>query len=258
METEPVGNQSGKEAAEQKARACRLAVWSIVLGILGPILWILLWTIDATGEFLSKGPCVFVPLAYCAFGLPGLLLGRQSLQKIHNMGGSLRSERFARIGILVSKVWFLLIPIGFIWPVLSKEAAISKRMECAENLSVLGKAISIYANDNKGRYPTANKWCDLLVEGGYVNKKQLKCPGDKRGPCSYAMNPNAEPNSPEAMVLVFEAKVGWNQHGGPELWNVSNHEDIAWHVLFNDGHVELNHRDSVTLIMWKVEDSNGG
>jgi hypothetical protein len=42
--------------------------------------------------------------------------------------------------------------------------------------------------------------------------------------CDYAMNPNCEPNSPGDMVLLFETRAGWNQHGRPELFTFDNHE----------------------------------
>ena len=36
-------------------------------------------------------------------------------------------------------------------------------MLCVTNLSGLGKAMVLYAYDHNGRYPEADKWCDLLI-----------------------------------------------------------------------------------------------
>jgi hypothetical protein len=53
------------------------------------------------------------------------------------------------------------------------------------------------------------------------------------------MNPNCEPNSPPDMVLLFETKAGWNQHGGPELFTFDNHDPRGGCVLLNDGTVKF-------------------
>jgi hypothetical protein len=63
------------------------------------------------------------------------------------------------------------------------------------------------------------------------------------------MNPNCEPNSPPDMVLLFETKAGWNQHGGPELFTFDNHDPrggcprklvpVKTGILLNDGTVKL-------------------
>jgi len=51
----------------------------------------------------------------------------------------------------------------------------------------------------------------------------------------YAMNPNCRPNSPPDIVLLFETKAGWSQHGGPELFTFDNHDPRGGCVLLNDG-----------------------
>ncbi len=51
----------------------------------------------------------------------------------------------------------------------------------------------------------------------------------------YAMNPNCKLDSPPETVLLFEAKAGWNQHGGPELFTFDNHDPKGGLVVFNDG-----------------------
>jgi len=55
----------------------------------------------------------------------------------------------------------------------------------------------------------------------------------------YAMNPACEPNSPANTVLLFEARAGWNQHGGPELFTFENHDPRGGCVLLNDGTVRF-------------------
>jgi hypothetical protein len=100
----------------------------------------------------------------------------------------------------------------------------------------IGAAMAMYAEENNGQYPQADKWCDLLFE--YLeNREVFICPaalkkGDK-SPCHYAMNPQCKPDSPPDTVLVFETKGGWNQHGGVELATTEYHDGKCC-VLFND------------------------
>ena len=118
----------------------------------------------------------------------------------------------------------------------------SSRIVCRANINNLAKAISIYANnDDDGKYPTVDKWCDLLVESGQVSEEQFKCPGNRNKGvrCTYAINPNCELNSPTKMVLLFETNGGWNQYGGPELLTTENHKDKGCNVLLNFGNVEF-------------------
>jgi competence protein ComGC len=235
MEREPVESQSGTEAVEQKPKVCKRARLSIIYGLLG---------------FLTFG----------IGAVAGLEAGIKALKEIRRSEGRLFGKVYAIAGICISGGCILMLLASIIIPAFAHERTIRNRFGCGDNLFAIGRAISDYANDHNGRYPSVEKWCDMLVEGGYIRKEQLKCPGDKHGPCSYAMNPNAEPNSPDNMVVLFEAKGGWNQYGGPELWNMENHEDEGCNALFNDWHVEFIHhsRDNITQIMWKVEDSNGG
>ncbi|MBD3331511.1 hypothetical protein GF356_01570 [candidate division GN15 bacterium] len=68
----------------------------------------------------------------------------------------------------------------------------------------------------------------------------------------YAMNPNCEPNSPPDTVLLFEAKPGWNQQGGPELFTFDNHDPKGGCVLLNDGTIRfIRTEEELTELRWK-------
>ncbi len=121
------------------------------------------------------------------------------------------------------------------------------RMKAGDNLMEVGKALRMYADEFDGEYPTADKWCDLLIEHTDLDRKLLRHPLYGAGPCDYAMNPNAEPNSPGDMIVLFETAGGWNQHGGREILKVDKdnecdpgQSDGHHHVLtlHHDGHVE--------------------
>jgi prepilin-type processing-associated H-X9-DG protein len=147
--------------------------------------------------------------------------------------------RFPEV-LLVLLVLALFIIILF--PVALKELRISYNMTCGSNLSNLGKALTLYA-DEHGSYPQPDKWCDALLHSDYATEKMFKCPGNKKARCSYSINPNCEPNSEPNTVLVFESKGGWNSYGGPELLTTEYHKNEGCNVLYNDGHVKFESTD---------------
>ncbi len=68
----------------------------------------------------------------------------------------------------------------------------------------------------------------------------------------YAMNPNCREDSPKDMILLFESKPGWNQHGGPELFTFDNHDPKGGCVLLNDGTVKfIRTEEELKQLRWK-------
>jgi hypothetical protein len=135
-------------------------------------------------------------------------------------------------------------------------------MVCREDLSALGKAMQSYASEHEGRYPSADTWCDLLIQVQHVDENQLVCKsawirGDK-GPCHYGSNPNCKPTSPNDIVLLFETKAGWNQFGGPEILTTENHITEGSNILFNDGSVRFIKTRYLPKLKWQVQDTNSG
>jgi hypothetical protein len=59
-------------------------------------------------------------------------------------------------------------------------------------------------------------------------------------------------NSPADVVLLFETKAGWNQHGGPELFTFDNHDPKGGLVLLNDGTVKfVRTEEELKQLRWK-------
>jgi len=97
---------------------------------------------------------------------------------------------------LVELIIVILIIAGLLFILicgLDRVRSISPRMVCGTNISGLGKAMLIYSNEFDGKYPTAERWCDLLVEHADVTERQFICYGALRGGdegrCHYALNP---------------------------------------------------------------------
>lgn len=125
---------------------------------------------------------------------------------------------------------------------------------CKTNLRYLIFTFDMYAQEYGNVYPTAEEWCDLLIDtSGPETKRFLHCPGGKNGRCDYAMNPHADPNSAGDVVLLFESRPGWNQAGGPELLTMGNHEIKGCNVLFVDGTVKFIKAEDVNVLKWEDE-----
>jgi hypothetical protein len=150
--------------------------------------------------------------------------------------------------------------------------AIDLRMRCAENLKNQWYRLRFYnllealrQNDPSIRdetlYPRPSEWCDDILRPypalgdtaiGHLDPKPFICPSAGKGKNHYAMNPNCKPDSPPDMVLLFETKAGWNQHGGPELFTFDNHDPKGGCVLLNDGTVKfIRTKEELQQLRWK-------
>lgn len=126
-----------------------------------------------------------------------------------------------------------------------------KRLKCAENLRLLGTSTLAKYAETYRTCPAAPQWCDSVAQQGRTHSEHLICPSAPEGRCHYAMNPNCEPNSPGDMVLLFETKAGWNQHGGPELFTFDRHDPKGGCILLNDGTVKfVRTEDELHALRW--------
>ena len=131
-------------------------------------------------------------------------------------------------------------------------------MVCGSNMAAIGRAMLTYANDYNDMLPTPSKWCDLLIEHGYVTKEQFKCQGAVRGPCNYAMNKNIEKigmNGPPDMVVLFETYPGWNQVGGSEILTTANHRGEGCNMLYMDNHVYFEKIEDLQKLKWEPDEA---
>lgn len=168
--------------------------------------------------------------------------------KLNN--GRLRDMKLPIIGGIILPV--ILAGVFFTGIVLNRAMDRAKTVirltVCKKELQTLGTALHSYSNDFNGRYPDSNRWCDLLVRYTDVNEQSFgKFAADGRS--SYAINPDAEPNSPPDTVLLFEADGLWNQSGGAE--RLTFEKGLSGRmVLFNDGQVRLIRQEDVNGLKW--------
>jgi len=137
------------------------------------------------------------------------------------------------------------VVLSQVWPFLLRGV-------CADNLSALHGSLT-YSK----AYERYGQWCDAVwrsrqesnPDPSYV-KSPFECPSAHV--CHYAINPNCKPDSPADTVLLFETKPGWNQHGGPELFTLDNHDPKGGCVLLKDGTVKfIRTEEELKQLRWK-------
>ena len=87
--------------------------------------------------------------------IPAIILGIVSLVRIEKSGGSLTGRSFAIAGIVVPTVTLpvIVLLMGVLMPAMARTRQKASRMACVTNLSGIGKAMQIYANDYEDAFP---------------------------------------------------------------------------------------------------------
>lgn len=177
--------------------------------------------------------------------LIGVIIGVVALVRIWTIkAGSkqVRSHGIAISGVVIGAVMLVLSVYGSI----HTSWAVSNSMR-------ISKAMAFYPDDSNGSYPDPNHWCDMLLETGAVKLEyflnprfdinylmfQFSWPQPKKGRCHFAMNDNCTIDSSPDTVLLFDAALGWNKHGGPELLVLDRYQIPGCYIMFKDGHVEF-------------------
>lgn len=271
----------------KKAKTCMMGTLSFILALISVVCIVGFCVVP-------DKMCALFPLVFASLVL-SLIFGLVSTWRIRESSGVLKGQVFARTGCLISAGligfgFFVGVTTPYIKSFLYKHG-ITYRVICGTNLRNLGTAMRQYANDYNGRYPTANTWCDLLVEHAHVGKRTFVCrtaeptttyrtsdPNEEPNlgvpveflgkyddtgeghsyvylPCwsHYAINPNCGPNSGLDVVLLFETKGGWNQFGGAEILTFENHQGKGCNVLYNGGDVEFVKPEEMIKLKWKPD-----
>jgi len=114
-ETE-VASEIGIDSQAQKERVSKLAVASVVFGILGPFSAGALWIVSFS-DFLTIGnPNIITFFSSSLAWILGLVLGVKSLEQIENSQGRLTGREYALVGVSISAVWMVLILAALLMP----------------------------------------------------------------------------------------------------------------------------------------------
>lgn len=229
-------SQTDSNSQGQKARTSGVAVASMILA------------------GLSFFPGFFLPPIGVIFAIAALICGIVALIQIRRSRGSLEGVGLAASGIATAVCCLVLIV--FLVNLIFYVNRAKRRMICESRLTYLGEAIRMYSNEFDGKYPSADKWCDLL-HNRQTRSYSFQCPSaeyaGRWSQSHYAMNPHCEPNSLADTVLLFETNGGWNQFGGPEILTTENHNGKGCNILFNDGSVKFVRTDQLGESKWKAE-----
>ena len=104
----------------------------------------------------------------CALtAIPAIICGIISLIKIEKSGGSITGKGLAIAGIITPVLSFAM-SIAILMPALSRVRQNAFRMVCATNLSGIGKAMILYANDFDDEFPRAGgkstRWSNKIAD----------------------------------------------------------------------------------------------
>ncbi len=170
-----------------------------------------------------------------------------------------KKQSFSPVRVLLG----LLITLALLYVLLAVLQTVRPspyRVYCSAKLRGLSKAMQIYANDFDGNLPPVEKWCDSLVKHVEMIPWDFVCKAAdaNEGQSCYAMNKNVAGKklsdlAPD-VVLLFEAKPGWNQIGGPEMLVPDIHEDRkvrGSNILFADGSIEFVKAQDVGSLVWE-------
>jgi|WetSurMetagenome_2_1015567.scaffolds.fasta_scaffold278011_1 hypothetical protein len=252
-------NEKANITEKQKLKTSKLAIVSLLFVIASLIILPFRLTvyrpedIDVIGWHIVR--------LFCLIVFPFSLFAFFHIIKHRN---KLKGKSFALTGIIFATC---ILTYWLAQETLGKTKGKPMGTLCGTYINELGKAIKMYEGDFI-KYPDPNKWCDLLIDdlgakpficysGAPVSyslvygKIKYAQPKPQKGNCSYAINPDCEPNSSDDTVLLFETKIGWNQAGGPEILNIENHQGKGCHIVFNDGHNEFIKTDQLKYLRWK-------
>jgi prepilin-type processing-associated H-X9-DG protein len=211
----------------QEVKNSGLAIWSLVLGILG---------------FFTCG----------ITGIVGLILGIVGLSEISKSAGRLKGKGLAAAGIACSSVSFVVLFIGvmaaMLLPALNRAQEQARRAVCMANLKQIQTALIMYGGTWKDNYPVADNEAEaltILLQSRFVESPEVfACPSSDQiqatGPpssttldssnCSYAYSMNLSARSPWTCAVLGDR-------------SEANHGDEGVNVAYNDGHVEWQQLD---------------
>ena len=101
---------------QSKPKISKMAVFSVVFGILGPLSAGTVFLISSSNFMNIEYPFIMSPLSYSVAWILGLAFGVKSLERIEKSEGQLLGKEYAIIGIVTSVVWMFLIFVCFLLP----------------------------------------------------------------------------------------------------------------------------------------------
>jgi hypothetical protein len=113
-------NEIFSNILRQKTKTSKLAVTSMVFGILAPLCFSVMWVVSLfpSHDLLAAGRYIMAVFSYSIAWILGLILGIKSLEKIRNSEEKIVGKVYAAVGISISTVWMVLMVARFLMPAL--------------------------------------------------------------------------------------------------------------------------------------------
>ena len=175
-----------------------------------------------------------------------------------------QKPKTSKLSIAVAIAILLIFIICINWPTSYKHGRrLPIHLKCAINLYDLWEAIPDYAMDKDGCFPSAEEWCDLLLNEAdvHLEKRHFICEVSDAvtGQSSYALNKNIAglklDEVTQEAVLLFETTPGWNQSGTSEILAREVHEVKdgvkGCNVLFAGGTVKFIKKEDLDTLRWE-------
>ncbi len=175
---------------------------------------------------------------------------------LHKIETSSKATAFGGLGW--SAFYFLLAFLLF-FSVPKYNPELAYEVICKSNIKVIALGLDRY-HENNTSWPDKVNWCDLIKP--YTEEEDdriFRCPKDKTGSCSYAMNKNIPADAeklPDDLVILFEAAPGWNQTGGPDDIITDRHGKPGAYIAFADGRAEFVPVEDIPNLRWTIDNSS--
>lgn len=125
MVTEETINDVFSDIINHKIKTSKLAVMSMIFGLLAPICFGAVWIVSllsssylSSHDLITVGRYIMIGFSYSAAWILGLMLGLKSLEQISNSEEHLVGRAYAFVGISISAVWMVLLIARFLLPAL--------------------------------------------------------------------------------------------------------------------------------------------
>ena len=250
---------------EKKKKLIIPVAWAWLVLVLIGIVYILIWITNALTQIFGynnifdKFPRAFrfVPMSVTLILLFVIFIG--SLVSLLGLIIKKVSVKKPYVYAIISMAGSIFI-IGSLF-IQSSSRTTPRKYLCDRKLVYLSERILDISKANHNKYKKKN-WCDSIKDV-FGSEHMFKCPVDKTGPCSYAMNENipADANElPGDLVLLFESTPGWNQTGGTDDVVTDRHgeKNPGANIAFADGHVEFVKPEAIPTLRWRLETQKRG
>lgn len=113
-------NDIWSDILHQKTKTSKLAVTSMVFGILAPFCLGAMWIVSflPSHDLITAGRYVMAAFSYAIAWILSLILGIKSLEKINHSEEQLSGRAYAAVGISISAVWMVFMVARFLMPAL--------------------------------------------------------------------------------------------------------------------------------------------